>query len=130
LALLGLLLLLLETMELAGILRSGNALPLAFTVILPIFWLAFFLLKASPSERPAVTVASLTIFIFLNRVPLGLGQLAVPLVYGGSIYLVYFGSTRGLQSFDTFRTNWKWLLLSLLVFLVIMVAIVAVPPLP
>jgi hypothetical protein len=50
LALLGFLLLVLETLRLAGILRSGNALPLAFTVTLPVFWLVFFLWKAGPSE--------------------------------------------------------------------------------
>jgi hypothetical protein len=77
-----------------------------------------------------VTIAALTFFIFLNRVPFGLEQLAVPLVYCGSAYLVYFGCTRGLQRSSTLRTNGKWLLLSLLLVLAIMVAIIAAPLLP
>jgi fucose 4-O-acetylase-like acetyltransferase len=68
LALLGFLLLVLETLRLAGILRSGNALPLAFTVTLPVFWLAFFLWKAGPSERPAVTIAALIIIIIIGKI--------------------------------------------------------------
>jgi hypothetical protein len=90
--LLGIIVVALETLRLAGVLGSGNVLPPAIAITFPLFWLVFFLWKASSSERPAVILGATTFFLLLNRTSLVPEQITVPLAYSGAFYLVYSAS--------------------------------------
>ena len=117
---------LLECAALAGILRPWGQplMPAAFNIGMPAFFLFLGLWKVDRRERWGIAALAITFFIVLNRATLGLGFWAVPLVFAGAGYLIYFG----LSHLGEWRPQLVWVLLSLLVTVVIFAGIVFAIP--
>jgi hypothetical protein len=103
----GVLLLILETLQWVGVLRSDPPLlPAAFSIGVPVFFVVMGLSKVKPIERLAIVVFGLTIFVSLNRGLFGLNGWAAPIVYLGAAYLIVFGRTHGSQLGARPKTIW------------------------